>query len=280
VVIRPVASLFFGNAVAFRGKMVRVCRGGREGGREGEGEGRKYEVEDEEEEEEEEESSSSSSSSEEEEEDDDCYDGEEEEEEGRGGHATVDDEEQGKKEKKKKKKKKKKGNREKHHLHHHPHRNHDHHHTHPSKRSKQRVHHVLIDASAIRVLDLTALGVLADVVEEAGASGVIVLVTNTSHALKQSLVACELADKLGGALLTMATEEVYAKLVLAMNELKGNERREGGKEGGEVLTRLPTREEIFRQEVGGKTATMHKRLNAALSPARGVVSFVRKDSSV
>ena len=70
------------------------------------------------------------------------------------------------------------------------------------------IQHVLIDACAMRILDLTALGTLAEVMEEAGDMGVSVVMTNLTHALKRSLESCDLLERLGGPLVTMSTEEV------------------------------------------------------------------------
>lgn len=70
------------------------------------------------------------------------------------------------------------------------------------------IQHVLIDACAMRILDLTALGTLAEVMEKAGEMGVSVLMTNLTHALKRSLESCGLLEQLGGRLVTMSTEEV------------------------------------------------------------------------
>lgn len=83
------------------------------------------------------------------------------------------------------------------------------------------IQHVLIDACAMRVLDLTALGGLADVIEEAGDRGVAVVMTNLNHALKRSLESCGLLERLGGPLVVMSTEEVYARLV-ALRSMDGS----------------------------------------------------------
>lgn len=175
-VIRPVTSLFFGNAVSFRARFARVCRG--------------KHVSD----------------------NDDVED-----DENTAGTVADGDVETG-------------GVR---------------------KRGLGEVHTVLIDGSAIRVLDLTALGVLAEVVDEAEGKGVTVLISNTSHALKKSLQACGLYEKLGGELLTQSTEEVYAKYVLAMEE---------------TGTDHPLREDILCQELEEDT-TMFKRLTKNYSVA-------------
>jgi MFS superfamily sulfate permease-like transporter len=60
--------------------------------------------------------------------------------------------------------------------------------------------HILIDACAIRVLDLTALGAICDIVEEAESLGVYVYLTNCSHRLKYVCVCvCVYGLKKGGS---------------------------------------------------------------------------------
>ena len=80
--------------------------------------------------------------------------------------------------------------------------------------------HILIDACAIRVLDLTALGALADIVEEAEDRHIEVIVTNASHRLKALFTACGLWDSIGGDLCTQSTEEVYAMLLEEMTAVE------------------------------------------------------------
>lgn len=82
-------------------------------------------------------------------------------------------------------------------------------------KGKKKIEHVVIDACAMRVLDLTALASLADVVEEAAESEVYVCMTNLSHAARRLLEGCGLLEQFGGELVTLSVEEVYGR-ILAM----------------------------------------------------------------
>lgn len=79
-----------------------------------------------------------------------------------------------------------------------------------------RVRYLLIDACATRVLDLTALGCLAEAVEQSHFRGVQMRFSNCSTQLLHTLDACHLLDDLGGQLVSLSTEAVY---VLTLQEI-------------------------------------------------------------
>lgn len=68
-------------------------------------------------------------------------------------------------------------------------------------------------ASSLTPLPLSAFRPMRQVVDDCQCHHVTVLFSNCSHSLKTSLQACQLLSGLGGDLVTLSTEEVYALLV-------------------------------------------------------------------
>lgn len=72
-----------------------------------------------------------------------------------------------------------------------------------------------VDTSGIRLLDLTALSCMLDVVDDAQRHGIAVVFADCSAKLKASLKACGLYRRVGGPLTRYSAEEVYLLLVEA-----------------------------------------------------------------
>ena len=70
-----------------------------------------------------------------------------------------------------------------------------------------------MDASGIRLLDLTALSCVVDVVEAAQEECITVVFAGCSNKLKASLKACGLYQRMGGLLAMHSAEEMYSLLV-------------------------------------------------------------------
>ncbi len=76
-----------------------------------------------------------------------------------------------------------------------------------------------MDASGIRLLDMTALSCVVDVVEDAHREGITVVFAGCSKKSKASLKACGLYRRVGGPLCMHSTEEVYSLLVEAPSHM-------------------------------------------------------------
>lgn len=109
------------------------------------------------------------------------------------------------------------------------------------------IDHIVINACAMRVLDLTALASLADVVEEAAEGAVYVCMPNLSHTARGLLEGCGLLEQFGGDLVTMTPEEVYACiLALRAASEKAEALDTAGEGGGEEET------EEFKEKTAGE----------------------------